>query len=225
MADYIPHSTDEFSLWLDNFAAQIALHGAALDTTPTEITRAQNDAPRYAAELAAVITANNAYRASLAQRNHDRADEIEPWMRALVQRIQNHPAMTDAIRHDLGITVPDLTPTPLGAHVIEEVGAPLLVVDIAQPKRAALKFGKNPLNQRRNALPAGMRGVRLWYFQGDGPPAHESDWKFLDDDSRSPYTHVTMNDEAMTLTYRAAYVDRQNRVGAFSEPVTVTINP
>jgi len=34
-----------------------------------------------------------------------------------------------------------------------------------------------------------------------------------------------MNAEPITITYRCAYVDRHNRVGAFSEPVTVTINP
>ena len=62
---------------------------------------------------------------------------------------------------------------------------------------------------------------------GSGEPPAEKDWLFLDDDNRSPYTHVTMNSTPMTITYRVAYVDRHNRVGAPSEPVTVTvtINP
>jgi len=225
MAGYLPAGIDEFSIWMNNFAAQLAIHGMTVGASALEIADFGADAPRFAAEVGDVITNRNAYRASVAVRDDDRADTIEPRLRPFVQRIQNHPAMTNAIRRDLGITASDDTTTPLSETAIKEVGAPLLAVDIGQTKRATLKFGVNPLNQRQNALPAGMRGCRLWYYIGSGPPPNETDWIFLDDDNRSPYTHVTMNPEPMTITYRAAYVDRHNRIGAFSEPVTVTINP
>lgn len=225
MADYIPDGIDAFSDWLTNFAAQIAVHGAAVDATPAEIAEFQADATRYDTELNDVIAARNAYRAAVATRDNDREEVIEPRLRPFVQRVQHHPNMTDAIRRELGITVPDDTPTPQSGGAIGEVGPPLLVVDISQPKRATLKFGPNPLNQRHNGLPSGMRGVRIWCYLGSGPPPEESDWQFLDDDNRSPYTHVTMNAEPLTITYRVAYVDRHNRTSAPSEPVTVTINP
>ena len=225
MADYIPHGIDEFAVWLNNFGIQIGAHGAAVGATPAEIAEFQTAASRFAAELTAVVTAKNAYRASLAVRDDDREETIEPSIRTFVQRIQHAPGMTDEIRRDLGITVPDDQPTPQGDTDIKEAGQPLVAIDISQPKRATIKFGKNPNNAHQNALPTGIRGVRLWYWLGSGEPPKEEDWVFLDDDNRSPYTHVTMNSEPMTITYRAAYVDRHNRVGAPSEPVTVTINP
>ena len=225
MADYLPAGIADFVLWMANFGNQIGVHGATVGATPAEIADFQADTLRFATEVLAVDSDRNAYRAAEAVRDDDRSDTIEPRLRPFVQRIQHYPAMTNAIRRDLGITVPDDTPTPLSEVAIEEVGAPLLVVDIGQSKRATLKFGRNPLNQRQNALPAGMRGVRLWYFIGSGPPPNEKDWQFLDDDNRSPYTHVTMNPDPMTVTYRAAYVDPHNRVGEHSEPVIVTINP
>jgi len=225
MAGYLPASVEEFVFWMNNFGTQIGIHGATVDATAPEISECQADATRFSDEQDDVVSTHNAYRSAVALRDTDRADTIEPRLRNLVQRIQHHPAMTDAIRRDLGITVADDQPTPLSEVSIEEVGAPLLTAEVSQRKRAILKFGPNPLNARQNALPAGMRGVRIWYYIGSGPPAEEKDWVFLDDDNRSPYTHVTMNPEPLTITYRAAYVDRHNRVGAFSDTVTVTINP
>jgi len=225
MADYLPAGIQEFVFWFANFVAQIGVHGATVGATPAEISDLQADSLRFALEVLDVDSNRNAYRAAEAVRDDDREENIEPRLRSFVQRIQHHPAMTNEIRRELGITVKDETPTPQTDVDIDAVGAPLLVIDIGQPKRATLKFGVNPMNQRHNALPAGMRGVRIWYYLGSGPPPEEKDWVFLDDDNRSPYTHVTMNPEPMTITYRCAYVDKHNRVSAFSEPVTETINP
>lgn len=94
----------------------------------------------------------------------------------------------------------------------------------AEHKRATLKFGKNPLNAHQNALPKGIRGVRIWQCPGDTPPVKDEDWRFLDDCNRSPYTHVLMNSRPLTISYRVAYIDRKNRAGLPSDPVTVTIN-
>ena len=225
MADYVPQGIDEFLLWLNTFGTEIGIHGAAVGATPAEIAEFQTAAGRFAAEVTSTHSAKNAYRASIAVRDDDRHDTIEPSLRKFVQRIQHAPGMTDEIRRDLGITVPDDKPTPQGDTDIKEAGQPLMAIDISMPKRATIKFGKNPNNAHQNALPTGIRGVRIWYWLGSGEPPEESDWLFLDDDNRSPYTHVTMNSEPMTITYRVAYVDRHNRVGAPSEPVTVTINP
>jgi len=225
MAGYLPTSVDDFAFWMNNFGTQIGVHGTTVDVTSGEISDCQADATRFSVEQDDVVSTHNAYRAAVAIRDADRADTIEPRLRNLVQRIQHHPAMTDGIRRDLGITVADDEPTPLSEVSIEEAGHPMLDIDVGERKRAKIKFGPNPLNARQNALPAGIRGVRIWYYIGSGPPAEEKEWVFLDDDNRSPYTHVTMNPEPLTITYRAAYVDRHNRVGAFSDTVTVTINP
>jgi len=225
MGGYLPAKDDEFSRWLGHFAQRLIAYWEELDIAALEVLMLRFLDDRFAEDIDGVTSAHNAYRAGLAVRDNDRADTIEPRLRNLVQRIQHHPAMTDGIRRDLGITVPDSEPTPQTAVSIEEAGHPMLDIDVSERKRAKIKFGPNPLNARHNALPAGIRRVRLWYYIGSGPPPEEKDWIFLDDDNRSPYTHVTMNAQPLTITYRAAYVDRHNRVGAFSDTVTVTISP
>jgi len=74
-------------------------------------------------------------------------------------------------------------------------------------------FGPNPANERQNALPAGMRGCKLWYALG-GIPTKEQDWKFLVDDTRpaarsaepSPYVHVLTIDAPTRLRRAIATV-------------------
>jgi len=225
MGDYIPAANEAFELWLNNFSQQLNVHGAAVGATPAEILEFMSAYSRFHPENLIAAMNKNAYEAAVAARDADRSETIEPRLREFVQRIQHAPGMTDAIRRSLGITVRDETPTVQSEKAIEGVGPPLFMVDVGQAKRAMLFFGPNPMNAAHNGLPAGMRGVRIWYHTGKGEPPEEKDWVFLDEDNRSPYTHVTMNSEPLTITYRVAYVDRHNRIGATCAPVTVTINP
>ena len=50
-------------------------------------------------------------------------------------------------------------------------------------------------------------------------------WMFRDDRKRSHYPHTPMNTGPLTMSFRVAYVDKHNRVGETSEPMTATINP
>ena len=133
--------------------------------------------------------------------------------------------MTDSTRLNLGIPAAGKKQTPPDWKALDAAGKPLLNVEFGVAKRAILKFGKCPENAHQNALPKGIRGVRIWHCLGDVPPKKDEDWRFLDDCRRSPYVHVLMNAQPLTITYRVAYVDKQNRTGEMSEPVTVTINP
>lgn len=225
MGDYIPAGNEAFELWLNNFAAQIQVHGPTVGATMSEILEIMSAYSRLHPENVFVELNRNAYRAAVATRDDDRHETIEPRLREFVQRIQNAPGMTNGIRRDLGITVRDDVPTVQSEKAIEGVEPPILLVDVSKAKRAMLRFGPNPQNALRNALPEGMRGVRIWYWLGSGEAPKEADWIFLDEDNRSPYTHVMMNSEPLTITYRVAYVDRHNRISAPGEPITATINP
>lgn len=224
MPDYLPRKHEAFEEWLKHFAGALAACGAEIGVSPEEIAKIQGDATRFGEEVRAAVAANNAYRAVVVTRDDDRKDTIEPYVRQLVKRIQAYPKVTDAIRYDLDIPVPGKKRAAPERDVLEAAGKPLLVVEFGLAKRAMLKFGKNPYNQRENGKPAGIRGVRIWQYAGDKPPVKDEDWRFLDESSRSPYVHVLMNSTPLTISYRVAYVDHKNRAGIPSEPVTVTIN-
>jgi len=108
------------------------------------------------------------------------------------------------------------------AAAVEAEREPLLRLDWSQRSRVTIHFGPNPSNERQNALPVGMRGCKLWYPLG-GIPTKEEDWKFLVDDTRSPYVHVLTIDAPVTVAYRAQYFDTHMRTGPFSDPAIATV--
>ena len=167
------------------------------------------------------LSIQNAAKAATAAKNDER-DDSEGLARQLARILQANPAMTDAARGQAGLTIPDEEPTPLGPDTVEQTPPPLLSLDWSQRQRVTIHFGPNPANERENALPAGMRGVKLWYALG-GIPASEDDWRYLVDDTRSPYVHVLTISEPTTVAYRAQYFDRKMRPGPFSDPAIATV--
>ena len=106
---------------------------------------------------------------------------------------------------------------------LEAAGNPLLLVESGVPKHAMLKFGKNPLNAHKNALPKGIRGVRIWHYFGDDPPVKRQLWTHLADVKESPYFHEPGNTEYLVISYMVAYIDRYGRPGISSKPGTTSV--
>jgi len=55
-------------------------------------------------------------------------------------------------------------------------------------------------------------------------PENVDDWRWLADDTNSPYTHIIGGAEPVTIAYRAQYFDRRMRLGPFGDPVVVAIS-
>lgn len=99
---------------------------------------------------------------------------------------------------------------------------PLLKLDWSTRGRVVVHFGPDPGNEQRNAMPTGMRGAKIWCHVG-GIPAEESEWQWLADDTSSPYTHIVLGGQAVTIAYRVQYIDRHLRTGPFSDPALATV--
>jgi len=153
-----------------------------------------------------------------AETKNEARDAAEEVFRRYTKVIQARPETTDAQREALGITVPDRTLTALSAGMVLPTPAPLVWVDHAQRGQTIVHFGPNPSNERQNALPQGLRGAKIWYHIG-GVPENEDDWRWLADDTNSPYTHIIGGAEPVTIAYRAKYFDRRMRLGPFGDPV------
>lgn len=220
-ADYIPSSDADFDNWFSVFSIFCSSSGLTHGLTALQATAISD----------AYNAWHNAYQSHLQQQNsakaatlikNDERTEAEDMARQYARILQAAPSMTDAGRAAAGLTVPDSQPTPQGSGAVESTVSPLLLLDWSQRSRVTIKFGTNPQNERNNALPTGMRGCKLWYALG-GVPANDADWKFLVDDTRSPYTHVLTISEPTTIVYRAQYFDRQMRTGPFGDPVVATV--
>ncbi|MBN1560379.1 hypothetical protein JW998_09025 [candidate division KSB1 bacterium] len=220
--DYIPRPDAEFDEWLANFNTYLQAHGAEVGLSEAqllEIASANtNWHDAYTAQLAAQATA----RGWTTTKNENKSDAMA-LARELTRIIQANPGATDAQRRELRITVADEKPTDSeGMRLASAIAAPLIRLDWSQRGQITIHFGPNPANERENGLPRGMKGAKLWYALG-GIPASEDDWRWLADDTNSPYTHILASGQSGTIAYRAQYFDARMNLGPMSDPATATV--
>ena len=222
MADYIPASDSMFDEWVRNFTEQCDAAAASLGLQPADVAAMEDAYDSWHSSYVNHQAAQNAARAATEEKDEAR-ERAEDMFRRYTRMIQARPGTTDSQRQALGITVPDTTKTALSQDMVLTTPPPLLSVDHSLRGQTIIHFGPNPSNERENPLPQGIRGAKIWYHIG-GLPASEDEWKWLGDDTNSPYTHTIGGAEPVTVAYRAQYFDRRMRLGTFGDPVVVTIS-
>jgi hypothetical protein len=220
---YVPQSDIGFDQWLETFTNYVAGHyvqlGVSAADKDTMIARNQFWGVRYQAHINALAAARGAKEEKDTSRQ-----SAEEFARYLAQRIQTSSGTTDTDREALGITVADEEPTPLPEDVVLTTAPPMLFIDHSQPRIAIVHFGLNPQNEKENAKPIGMSGVKLWFHIG-GIPEDGGQWEFLADDTNSPYNHIVNNDTTVTIAYRGQWFDKRLRLGPLGDPVVAAITP
>ncbi|MFH0887686.1 MAG: hypothetical protein V1871_00560 [Planctomycetota bacterium] len=226
--DYIPRVDAEFDEWSRNFSAQIGAIAASLGVDPGLIAAVTDTDAPWKASYVADQSARQAAKSASATKNKLRAVRIDA-IRTLVGMIQKNPGLTDAQRSILGITVPDRNPTPLSPEYVANLAPPLLLLDWSQRGEVLIHFGVNPSNEKRNAKPPKIAGAKIWYRIKTGLTAEASakagSWTFLTDNTNSPYTHIFSITEPTSVEYRAQWLDKQMRTGAFSQTAKCVVSP
>lgn len=218
MADFIPFGDAEFDEWLRNFSANIGPIGTPIGVSPALITAVTDAYDAWSAGYVAHQTAQNAAEAA-AETKDELRDAGKDAVRPVVGIIQKNPALTDAQREILGITVPDRKPTPISPEYVVNLAPPLLLLDWKQRGQVLVHFGVNPSNEKLNAKPKNIAGAKIWFRIESGP------WNFVADDTNSPYTHNLAITEPTSVEYRAQWFDKKLRTGPFSESAKCTVSP
>jgi len=122
----------------------------------------------------------------------------------------------------LGITVPDLTKTPLSEQIVLTTPPPIIEAKCTGAKTVRIDWYPTQAPGESEALPQGINGVSIFVAEG-GIPSDESQWRFLALDTNSPYVHNAGNDSTVTLAYKAQWFDRRKRMGPFGNPVVVAV--
>lgn len=218
MSDYIPTTDADFNTWqanlLDYLNANLTAFGlehadiAPLETAQTEWVTT------YSAQVAAQAAAQGASQAKqLAHNNYVQ------MLRALVQRLQSHPAMTDRHRANLGVHIRETGRTPVSAPQTR----PVATIDTSQRLQHTINFSDETTPSRR-AKPEGMMGCEIWVKVGDGVPVDPSELKYLAMDTATPY--IATYDGAVggkLAHYMLRWVSRRGEHGPWSQTVSATI--
>jgi len=217
--DYLPGREAEFDLWVANYRAQIVTLGPGVGLMAADVGMFNDAADVWDTEYLAFQTARETARAA-AERKDDARVALKALVRKQVRRAQASPAIDDATRAMLRITVP-----PAGRSL---VAAPSDTPDVrlyfGDRGRIRVHFGPNPANENANGLPRGVYGVVIEYAE-NGPPATVDGWEHLTNRSASPYTHIVTTAAAKTFAYRCRYVNRKGEAGPWSAAVVGTVTP
>ncbi|MFH1231287.1 MAG: hypothetical protein V1709_07305 [Planctomycetota bacterium] len=218
---YIPSTDADFEIWQANFVAKVVATPTAYGLVAADVIDVAADSTDWQTDLAALVVAQNAAKGAAEEKDEAR-DALESEIRSLVKRIQARPATTDAQREELGITVPDLTRTPLSEQIVLTTPPPIVEAKCTGAKTVRIGWYPTQDPGESEALPQGINGVSIFYAEG-GIPSDESQWKFLALDTNSPYIHNVANDATITIAYKAQWFDRRKRMGPFGNPVVVAV--
>ncbi|MCS6924236.1 MAG: hypothetical protein NZM10_07665 [Fimbriimonadales bacterium] len=216
---YVPVSDAQYNEWLMQLANELQAIGATYGFTPAEIDALKNAQQAWRTDYTNHLNAQNAARAAR-QAKARRRRESERLARTYVQRLQRHPAMTDAVRRRLRITVPDREPSPITAPAT----APLGEVDTSLRLTHRLYFWHEDAKGARRGKPTGATACEVWRKVGGAPPADLNECEFVGAPSRSPYPIAYTGETAgQTVHYILRWRTARGEVGPISETLSATV--
>ncbi len=219
---YLPRTDEGRLIWINNFSTKIGNYVSTLGLTAADVTSAKNDAAMFAYLVNAVEVFTTAKEQrvnfknlvkdgplgkplglvpdapALGTKPADVAPGIFPRLAQLVQRIKNSSAYTESIGKDLGI-----------------IGAKLVVdFDALKPKlKLVMKGGQVEVQWTRGDADA----LYIEVDRGNGT------WQFLAVDTVPHYTDTMPITTHAIWKYRAIYLIRDERVGQWSDIVTIAV--
>ena len=224
MADYMPKTDPGFREWIENFVTYAGAHAAELGLAADQIAEMQAVRVAFVNAYIAYQAAQDAAKGATENKEEKRA-QAEVVMRRYVNILQVSPAVSDPERLALRITVRDKEPTPTDPTAILRVIPPKLHLGTAQPGLAVVHFGLEPTDERRNAKPKGVAGVRLQMLVGSVPSGtaniNSLPWRWVADDTESPYYYIATG--GGTFTFRAQWFDVLMNLGPLGDPVSCAV--
>ncbi|HMG73869.1 MAG TPA: hypothetical protein VK582_10240 [Pyrinomonadaceae bacterium] len=215
--DWFPSADGDITPWLTNFltianANLTALHLTGADLLPVQ-QALENWTDLY-------DTHTTAQAAALAARDGKDGglEAIETALRPLVNRIQANQAVTDPLRHSMGLTVRSTTRTAVGVPTTH----PVATVDTSQRLQQTISF-VDELTPSSRAKPPGVSGCEIWVKVG-AAPTDPSELSFLAVDTRSPYVAEYDGADAGKIAYyMLRWINTRGERGPWSQTVSGTI--
>lgn len=214
MADYIPPRDADFDAWGLNFATLIAADPGSYFLTIGDSGNISAVQAAFAAAFALTENPPTRTTPNIAQKNSDRA-AAEATYRYFGDRINGNVNVTNIQRADLGLTIRNVTPTP----VPQPTTAPALTFRSAAPGIHKMSY-TDATTPDSKAKPPGVIGMELWAAIAGTPVTDPALATFQATVTKSPF-QVAVGAAAVgqLVTYFARWTTRSGTNGiAFSGP-------
>lgn len=168
---YLPSRESELLTWAQNFDLNIQAHMAACGLTLEQVTAFTTAYEAFAASYATANHASTRTKSTIETKDGYKAQLIT-LIREYVRICQASPLMTNTIRADLQITIPDTEYTP----VPPPEQSPTLDIVTVTGRALKLRLRDSVTGERKK--PAGVQGATLVSYVGETIPASIRDWTF-----------------------------------------------
>ena len=192
--DYIPAPDLDYQAWLVNFVTVANANLAALGLVAGDMTPVTTAKTPFDTAIPDVVAKRQAFEQAVENKVTTRKASVSS-VRTVVRKIQANPAVTNALKAQLGITVKDTVITP----VVPVTPAELVV--------QGLDSGTNVLNWKRNGNKPSVQ------FMIEAKIGTAAAWALIDVTSATKFSHT-----GQTPGVKAIYRVRARRGTSVSEP-------
>lgn len=218
MADYLPLRDVELSAWAQNFNAQVQTSGTLLGLTQDEMTALDEMVEAWRTGYSGHVAAQAAAMGARALKD-ERRRAFKAMIRPLVRRLQVHPAMTDALRAAMRITIPQSQSTLM---LDPPLLRPMVMVNAGERLRHRLVFRDEGTPTRRGK-PQGVRGCEIWVKLGAAPQG-PGEMTLIGEVTRTRYDmEYTEADGGKMAHYMLRWVSTRGHKGPWSVTVGATV--
>ncbi|HWL93274.1 MAG TPA: hypothetical protein VNT79_07045 [Phycisphaerae bacterium] len=153
--NYIPRADPAFDTWQANYVAYAVAHHRRLDLDDRDVSDLEDAQSAWNNGFGQLPEARSFLASVLAEKDAARR-AFEGLIRKLSGQIQANPAIEDAQRAALGLTIPDPTRSPVAVPAT----FPVLSIDAGQRLLHRLRF-VDSLSPLRRGKPAGVIALEL----------------------------------------------------------------
>ena len=218
MADYIPTADIDLLTFANTFTAQAGAKKVLLGLPATADAEVGNLTDGFSDALNEHNAAQTAARVKRSLKDDARA-ELVAKLRQVTKQIQAHPATTNAVRADFGITIADSVPS----YVPAPSTRPALIIGTGDRLKHTIQFSDEATPLSR-AKPYGAMGMELYRKIGGAAPVGVGEMEFVALDTATPYVaDYAATDAGKTIYYQGCWVNRSGERSPFSQVVQATL--
>lgn len=207
MADYMPAPERELVTWVNNFLAVAGDNAAALGLSAADLADLAPKRDAFSDDINEAAAARARFESAVTVKETSR-QEMQGDVRALVRRIQAHPGVSDALKRQLGVSVP----SPVRNHTPPVPPADVQVMPAPNGVNS-LKWSKAGNKSTTQYIVLAKSLTR-----GAGADA-DAGWEMVGQTTRSRFQHGG-NTPGVPMAYKVLAA-RANQASLPSLPVTV----
>lgn len=219
MADYMPKSDAEFTIWQSNLITIVSTSSMGWGIPAEDLTVLVQKQTAWTAAYTVASNRQNRTSADVQAKN-DAGETFRKSLRSFVsQWLAYNSKVTNSDRERMGLTVKSGTRTPVPLPVSCPAGS----VDFSIRLQHSIHYADESTPSRK-AKPAGVHGCEIWMKIDGNTPVDASELSYLTTDTNSPHTTTFEGKYAgKVVYYMMRWVNTRGEHGPWGSTISAMV--